>query len=348
MAGWTSLSYEAWKKYLNTDKDMKEKWHFLTTAWKHISENFKAKLNSLSKREAARRKRDLISKEIFNLLSSQKQKLDFRHGMKKERFDEYPYLRDVIFCYDHSADFVFSDIKRIRWVRSMQEDSIDNYIVPVADKIWALKMAVQTSVKPETSKSDLSYQTMKTETPGESMGWWNKTLESGEWDVKRGAPEQLEGKTNVEDLRVMVDGMEKEAIGKCEVIKSIDLEAKNLCAQLRKLEEGEKRLDHFNEANKIVGRLDELLNKRVETWEDLLKIISWRNECVQKLMNAIAVLNKKPVKYHWQETETMKSINTINRTILEVYNNSLRDYIKEWRERLDSKEPKQLDLDFDY
>jgi hypothetical protein len=59
--------------------------------------------------------------------------------------------------------------------------------------------------------------------------------------------------------------MENEAIGKCEVIKSIDLEAKNLCAQLRKLEEGEKRLDHFNEANKIVGRLDELLNKRVET-----------------------------------------------------------------------------------
>jgi hypothetical protein len=65
-------------------------------------------------------------------------------------------------------------------------------------------------------------------------------------------------------------------------------------------------------------------------------------------MNAIAVLNKKSAKYHWQETETMKSINTINRTILEVYNNSLRDYIKEWRERLDSKEPKQLDLDFDY
>jgi hypothetical protein len=68
----------------------------------------------LSQREAARRKRDLISKEIFDLLSRQKQKLDFRHGMKKKRFDEYPYLRDVIFCYDHSADFVFSDIKRIR------------------------------------------------------------------------------------------------------------------------------------------------------------------------------------------------------------------------------------------
>jgi hypothetical protein len=99
---------------------------------------------------------------------------------------------------------------------------------------------------------------------------------------------------------------------------------------------------------KVVGRLNELLNKRVETWEDLLKIISWRNECVGKLMDVIAVLNKKYDKYHWQETEAMKSINWINHTTLEFYNDSLRDIIKEWRERLDSKEPKQLDLDFDY
>jgi hypothetical protein len=59
--------------------------------------------------------------------------------------------------------------------------------------------------------------------------------------------------------------MEKEAVEKCELIKGIDLEVKNLCVQLRKLKEGERRLDHFNEVTKVVGRLNELLNKRVET-----------------------------------------------------------------------------------
>lgn len=340
MAGVASLSYEEWKKYLNTDKDMKEKWHFLTTAWKNISENFKENLNSLSRRDAAKRKRDLISREIFDLLSKQKQKLDFRHDTKKVRFDEYPYIRDVIFCYDDSADFVFSSIKRIRWVRSMEEDSIDNYIVPVADKIWALRTAVQTSVKPETSKSDLSYQTMKTKIPSEPMELWSKDSKLEEWDVKI----SKQSKDVVKDLEVKVNGMEKEIIEKCEVINSIDLEVEGLSVQLSKLIYGEKRLDHFNETTKIVGRLDELLNKRVKTWEDLLILISWRNKHVEKLQDEIAILGDLPR----QETEAMKSINDINAVTLESYNNSLRDFIKEWKERLDSQKPEQLDIPFDY
>jgi hypothetical protein len=41
-------------------------------------------------------------------------------------------------------------------------DSIDKYLQPVADKIWALKNTLRVSINPEINKSDLSYDSLKT------------------------------------------------------------------------------------------------------------------------------------------------------------------------------------------
>ena len=44
----------------------------------------------------------------------------------------------------------------------MHGESIDKYLQPVADKIWALKDTLRVSIQPEAKPSDLSYQSMKT------------------------------------------------------------------------------------------------------------------------------------------------------------------------------------------
>ena len=41
--------------------------------------------------------------------------------------------------------------------------SINKYLQPVANKIWALKVAMNASVNPETNKLRLSYESMKTD-----------------------------------------------------------------------------------------------------------------------------------------------------------------------------------------
>jgi hypothetical protein len=43
----------------------------------------------------------------------------------------------------------------------MHCESIDKYLQPVADKIWALKNTLRISINPETKSSDLSYDSLK-------------------------------------------------------------------------------------------------------------------------------------------------------------------------------------------
>ena len=114
------------------------------------------------KKEALNRKNELTARNIFNLLNTTKERLDFRHHKKaiyNEKHDRNEY---VIECYNPSSDFIFGKIKEERWVTNMQWESINKYLQPVADKILALNQALKISVHTETKPSDLSYKKLKT------------------------------------------------------------------------------------------------------------------------------------------------------------------------------------------
>jgi hypothetical protein len=69
-------------------------------------------------------------------------------------------------------------------------DSINKYLQPVADKIWALKDTLRVSIQTETKPSDLSYESLKTKADSEMPEWaedhyaWNdRDIVDENWDV---------------------------------------------------------------------------------------------------------------------------------------------------------------------
>ena len=166
-----NFTYDAWKEYLKSDKEMNSKWNSLIALWKNVKKNLKENLESLPKTEALKRRKFLTAKNIFNIINTAKEKPNFSWGRKlifNEEDDRYEY---VIQCINPSSDYIFRKIKEERWVVSMFWDSIDKYLQPVSDKIWALKNTLRVSINPEINKSDLSYDSLKTRTVWEMPEW---------------------------------------------------------------------------------------------------------------------------------------------------------------------------------
>lgn len=160
MAEENKFSYDAWKEYLKTDKDMNMRWKSLTSLWENVSEDLKNVLEKMPKAEATRRRKDLTARNIFNIINTAKQKPNFRWQRKmiwNEEDERYEY---VIQCLNPSSDYIFRKIKEERWVSNMHGESINKYLQPVANKIWALKSALKISINPETSQN-LSYESIK-------------------------------------------------------------------------------------------------------------------------------------------------------------------------------------------
>ena len=166
-----NFTYDAWKEYLKSDKEMNSKWNSLIALWKNVKKNLKENLESLPKTEALKRRKFLTAKNIFNIINTAKEKPNFSWVQKliyNEEDERYEY---VIQCINPSSDYIFRKIKEERWVVSMFGDSIDKYLQPVADKIWALKNTLRVSINPETNKSDLSYDSLKIKISWEMSEW---------------------------------------------------------------------------------------------------------------------------------------------------------------------------------
>ena len=167
----TNFTYDAWKEYLKSDKEMNSKWKSLTELSRNVSKDLKDSLESLPYAEALKRRKFLTAKNIFNLINTAKEKPNFNWIQKliyNEEDERYEY---VIQCIDPSSDYIFRKIKEERWVVSMFWDSINKYLQPVADKIWALKDTLRVSIQTETKPSDLSYESLKTKIPWEMPEW---------------------------------------------------------------------------------------------------------------------------------------------------------------------------------
>ena len=150
---------------------MNTRWKSLVALWENVKKDLKNNLESLPNTEALKRRKFLTAKNIFNIISTAKEKPNFNWGQKliyNEEDERYEY---VIQCINPSSDYIFRKIKEERGVTNMHGESIDKYLQPVADKIWALKDTLRVSINPETNKSDLSYDSLKTE----------KILETPEW-----------------------------------------------------------------------------------------------------------------------------------------------------------------------
>lgn len=166
-----NFTYDAWKEYLKSDKEMNSKWNSLIALWKNVKKNLKENLESLPKTEALKRRKFLTAKNIFNIINTAKEKPNFSWVQKliyNEEDERYEY---VIQCINPSSDYIFRKIKEERWVVSMFWDSIDKYLQPVADKIWALKNTLRVSINPEINKSDLSYDSLKIKISWEMSEW---------------------------------------------------------------------------------------------------------------------------------------------------------------------------------
>ncbi len=156
------LTYNARKEYLKADKEIRNRWESLVSLWENIKNNLKQTLASLPKTEATRRRKELTAKNIFNIINTAKQRPNFKRERKmiwNEDDQRYEY---VIQCLNPSSDYIFRKIKEERWVTNMHWQSINKYLQPITDKIWALKAAVQASIQPETNTSELSYDILKT------------------------------------------------------------------------------------------------------------------------------------------------------------------------------------------
>lgn len=188
MAEENKLSYDAWKEYLKADKDMNTRWKSLTSLWENVSEDLKNALEKMPKAEATKRRRELTAKNIFNIISTAKQKPNFRWQRKmiwNEEDERYEY---VIQCLNPSSDYLFRKIKEERWVTNMHWESINKYLQPVTNKIWALKAALNVSVNPETSQN-LSYESVKMCIPDDEkevdpdypkpQEWWRDPVKPG-------------------------------------------------------------------------------------------------------------------------------------------------------------------------
>lgn len=158
----SNLSYDAWREYLKSDREMNTKWKSLVALWENVKKDLKNNLESLPNTEALKRRKFLTAKNIFNIISTAKEKPNFNWGQKliyNEEDERYEY---VIQCINPSSDYIFRKIKEERGVTNMHGESIDKYLQPVADKIWALKDTLRVSIQPEVKPSDLSYESMKT------------------------------------------------------------------------------------------------------------------------------------------------------------------------------------------
>ena len=188
MVATNNLSYDAWKEYLKNDKDMNSKWKSLIELWENVKKDLKENLNSLPYSEALKRRRFLTARNIFNIISTAKEKPNFDWKQKlifneKDERDEY-----VIQCKNPSSDYIFRRIKEERWVANMHWESINKYLQPVADKIWALKETLRVSIQTETKPSDLSYEAMKTEVKKDEWaenhyGWDDENIMNDDGDI---------------------------------------------------------------------------------------------------------------------------------------------------------------------
>ena len=155
------LTYDAWKEYLKNDKEMNAKWKSLVVLWENVKKDLKENLESLPYSEALRRRKYLTAKNIFNAISTAKEKPDFSWFQKIIYNEEDERHEYVIQCTDPSSDYIFRKIKEERGVANMHGESIDKYLKPVADKIRALKDTLRVSIQTESNPQDLSYESMK-------------------------------------------------------------------------------------------------------------------------------------------------------------------------------------------
>ena len=202
----TNFTYDAWKEYLKSDKEMNSKWKSLTELSRNVTKDLKNSLESLPYAEALRRRKFLTAKNIFNLINTAKERPNFSWIQKLIYNEEDERHEYVIQCIDPSSDYIFRKIKEERWVVSMFWDSISKYLQPVSDKIWALKDTLRVSIQTETKPSDLSYDSLKTEKILE--GWaenhyaWNdRDIVDENWDVV----------PNPENIHIPVESHDMEA-----------------------------------------------------------------------------------------------------------------------------------------
>lgn len=201
-----NLSYDAWKEYLKSDKEMNEKWKSLTELSRNVKKDLKNNLESLPYTEALRRRKFLTAKNIFNIINTAKEKPNFSWVQKLIYNEEDERHEYVIQCIDPSSDYIFRKIKEERGVVSMFWESINKYLQPVADKIWALKDTLRVSIQTETKPSDLSYESLKTEKALEDWAknhyaWNDRDIVDENWDVV----------PNPENIHIPVDSHEREA-----------------------------------------------------------------------------------------------------------------------------------------
>lgn len=220
MAEKNNLTYDAWREYLKTDKDMNRRWKSLTSLWENVSEDLKNALEKLPKAEATKRRKALTAKNIFNVISTAKQRPNFRWQRKliyNEQDDRHEY---VIQCLDPSSDWIFRKIKEEKWVTNMHGESINKYLQPVTNKIWALKAALRVSVETESKPSDLSYEAIKMKLDDEhevdpdypkAPEWWRDPVQP--WTESLGYVEEVEDANNTWDEKIEEKEKEPESEG---------------------------------------------------------------------------------------------------------------------------------------
>ena len=207
MAENNNLTYDAWKEYLKNDKEMNAKWRSLVDLWENVKKNLKENLESLPYSEALRKRKFLTAKNIFNIISTAKEKPNFDWGQKLIYNNEDERYEYVIQCLDPSSDYIFRKIKEERGVANMHWESINKYLKPVADKIWALKETLRVSIQTETKPSDLSYEAMKTDIYDDEKEvdpdypktpeWWSGPTDSRvSWPIFQPDEENWETKKN--------------------------------------------------------------------------------------------------------------------------------------------------------
>lgn len=201
MAEKNNLTYDAWKEYLKNDREINAKWKSLIELWENVKKDLKENLNSLPYSEALGRRKFLTAKNIFNVINTAGEKPNFAWDKKliyneEDERDEY-----VIQCKNPSSDYIFRRIKEERGVTNMHGESIDKYLQPVADKIWALKAALKVSSIPETNEN-LWYDSVRMKLDDEhevdpdypkAPEWWRDPVQP--WTESGGYEEEKEEKS---------------------------------------------------------------------------------------------------------------------------------------------------------
>jgi len=122
---------------------MKNKWNSLTKVSK------KKLLSTLGRSD------EEIKNKVFQLIVNSNIKLDFR-WCKFDYFDEKLWRQVYkIKCTSAKEDYIFSQIKK-ELGKKIQWQTIDKYLRPVAQKIWALKMAQDVS-RPQSNPENIPF-----------------------------------------------------------------------------------------------------------------------------------------------------------------------------------------------